>query len=45
METSNSKLDIVKSFHKLINIITNKGLKYLTLHVMSLYNILVELMK
>jgi len=28
--------------HQIIKIITNKGLKYLTLHVTSLYNILVS---
>jgi len=44
MKTPNSKLEYCqKDFQVIIiKIITNKGLKYLTLHEMSLYNILVS---
>jgi len=42
MKTPHSKLEYCKKVFKpiIIKIITYKGLKYLTLHVMSVYNIL-----
>jgi len=42
MKTPNSKVEYIEKVFIIIKMITNKGLKYLTLLVMSLYNILVS---